>query len=411
MSHLEDLIAEYCPDGVEYKLLSTLASISTGTQLNLTQLTVDGKYPVMNGGISPSGYYDSYNTEKDTITISQGGASAGYVNYITTNFWAGAHCYVVKPINNEIENKYLYYYLKNSEQKIQDTKTGAGIPGLNKSKLERFIISIPPIIIQREIVRILDKMTYLEAELEAELEARILQYEHYRANLLEFNPDTPNPARTPHLTHLLQTLCPDGVEYKALNQISSTMYRGAGIKRDQLTDSGTPCVRYGEIYTKYNLFFDKCISFTDSNTITSKKYFSHGDILFAITGEKVEEISKSTAYLGNDTCLAGGDIVVMKHKENAKFLSYALSTQDAQKQKSLGKVKSKVVHSSVPEIGKIRVPVPPLPIQEEIVAILDRFESLVSDLKEGLPAEITARRKQYEYYRNQLLTFKPNPPL
>ena len=86
MSHLEDLIAEYCPDGIEYKLLSNLASISTGTQLNLTQLTVDGKYPVMNGGINPSGYYHTYNTEKNTITISQGAASAGYVNYITINF-------------------------------------------------------------------------------------------------------------------------------------------------------------------------------------------------------------------------------------------------------------------------------------------------------------------------------------
>ena len=129
MSHLENLIAEYCPDGVEYMPLSALASISTGVQLNLTKLIDDGEYPVMNGGINPSGYYDSYNTGKETITISQGGASAGYVNFILTNFWAGAHCYIVKPVSNRIENKFLYYFLKNSERKIQETKTGAGIPG------------------------------------------------------------------------------------------------------------------------------------------------------------------------------------------------------------------------------------------------------------------------------------------
>jgi type I restriction enzyme S subunit len=191
-----------------------------------------------------------------------------------------------------------------------------------------------------------------------------------------------------------------------LGEIATEMYRGNGIKRDQVTESGTQCVRYGEIYTTYDVWFDKCVSLTDASAISGKKYFEHGDILFAITGEKVEEIGKSCAYVGTDKCLAGGDIVVMKHNQNPKYLAYALATDDAQRQKSLGRVKSKVVHTSIPELKKILVPIRPIEEQDRIVEILDRFTALIGDITQGLPAEIAARQKQYEYYLNKLLTFK-----
>ena len=114
------------------------------------------------------------------------------------------------------------------------------------------------------------------------------------------------------LEKLIQELCPNGVEYKTLGEIATDMYRGSGITRDQITETGTPCVRYGEIYTTYNVWFDTCVSHTDETQIVSKKYFEHGDILFVITGESVEDIAKSCAYVGYERCLAGGDIVVMK---------------------------------------------------------------------------------------------------
>ena len=202
------------------------------------------------------------------------------------------------------------------------------------------------------------------------------------------------------LDELIAELCPDGVEYKTLGEIAIDMYRGSGITRKQISSTGTPCVRYGEIYTTYGRWFEKCVSYTDESAISNKKYFEHGDILFAITGESVDEIAKSTAYLGNHKCLAGGDTVILKHREDPKYLSYALSTMAAQRQKSKGRVKSKVVHSSVPEIGKIRIPLPPLPVQREIVRILDTFTGLTAELT----AELTARKKQYEYYRELLLT-------
>ncbi len=203
------------------------------------------------------------------------------------------------------------------------------------------------------------------------------------------------------LEKLIEELCPNGVEYKTLGDIATDIYRGAGITRNQVTEDGTPCVRYGEIYTTYGVFFDKCVSNTDESLIQSKKYFEYGDILFAITGESVEDIAKSTAYVGNEKCLAGGDIVVLKHNQNPKYLSYVLSTTTARIQKSKGKVKSKVVHSSVPAIKEIRIPVPPLEVQAEIVKILDNFTELTAELS----AELSARKKQYEYYRDDLLTF------
>lgn len=204
------------------------------------------------------------------------------------------------------------------------------------------------------------------------------------------------------LNELIAQLCPDGVEYKTIKEIATDIYRGSGIKRDQILDEGVPCVRYGEIYTTYGIWFDKCVSYTSLDFVPSPKYFEHGDILFVITGESVEDIAKSTAYVGYEKCLAGGDIVVVKHKENPKYLSYALSTTDAQKQKSAGKVKSKVVHASIPAIEALKIPVPPLEVQGEIVKILDNFTELT--------AELTARKDQYEYYRDCLLTFNVSYP-
>lgn len=205
------------------------------------------------------------------------------------------------------------------------------------------------------------------------------------------------------LEELIQEYCPEGVIYKTLGDIATDVFRGSGITREQVRETGTPCVRYGEIYTTYGIWFEDCVSHTDESLLASKKYFGYGDILFAITGESVDDIAKCCAYIGHETCLAGGDVVVLKHNEDPKYLSYALSTLDAQKQKSKGKVKSKVVHSSVPDIKSIRIPVPPLEVQHEIVRILDTFTELTSELTENLSKELTARKHQYTYYRNKLL--------
>lgn len=213
------------------------------------------------------------------------------------------------------------------------------------------------------------------------------------------------------IKNLLSQYCPDGVPYVQIKDIAVDIYRGSGIKRDEVTEEGIPCVRYGEIYTTYDVWFENCVSYTQISNIVSPKYFEHGDILFAITGESVADIAKSIAYVGYEKCLAGGDIVVLKHNQNPKYLAYVLSTEDARIQKSKGKVKNKVVHSSVPSIKEIYVPIPPLPVQDEIVRILDDFTKKGEELKIKLQEELTARKKQYEYYSNKLLGFDESVPL
>lgn len=150
----------------------------------------NGNYPVFNGGINPSGFFDKYNTDENTIAISQGGASAGYVNFVKVKFWASAHCYTVKPNTNSVVNKYLFYYLKNGQNILQNSKLGAGIPGLSARELLNFKIPIPSLSEQKRIVSILDKFEALVNDisegLPSELKARRQQYEHYREKLLTF---------------------------------------------------------------------------------------------------------------------------------------------------------------------------------------------------------------------------------
>lgn len=210
------------------------------------------------------------------------------------------------------------------------------------------------------------------------------------------------------INELIQTLCPDGVEYKKLGEVATNMFRGNGIKRDEVTENGTPCVRYGEIYTTYDIWFDTCVSHTDVDRLKSPKYFGYGAVLIAITGESVLDIAKSTVYVGHEKCLAGGDILVVEHKQNPKYMGYVLSTTDAQDQKSAGKIKSKVVHASAKDLAEIVIPVPPLPVQEEIVRILDEYTDLEAELEAKLSEEIELKQKQYEVYRDELLTFGDN---
>jgi len=188
----------------------------------------------------------------------------------------------------------------------------------------------------------------------------------------------------------------EGWTYKKLGEISLDMYRGSGIKRDQVTQEGVPCVRYGEIYTTYNYAFDECVSHTNEAFITSPKYFSHGDLLFAITGESVEDIGKTIAYLGNEKCLLGGDIVCMKHEQNPKYLAYALSSREAIRQKGFGKTKLKVVHTSIPALSEIRIPVAPLDEQQRIVERLDAAFENIDKLKVNAEKQLVEARTLFQ---------------
>ncbi len=189
---LKSLLQTLAPKGVEFRKLGEVINIFKGKQLNKELLLDYGEYPVMNGGIHASGYWNEYNTDYPKIIISQGGASAGYVNYMTSKFWAGAHCYAIELNSEKLNYKFLYYFLKNSQTILMKSQFGAGIPALNKADIETLTIPIPPLEIQQEIVKILDQFSALTTDLlagiPAEIKARKKQYEYYREKLLTFKP-------------------------------------------------------------------------------------------------------------------------------------------------------------------------------------------------------------------------------
>ena len=148
--------------------LSELAEIIKGQQINGSELSNSGKYYVMNGGIVPSGFYDSYNTEADTISISEGGNSCGYVQFNTSPFWSGGHCYSIQNIADKVDNMYLYHYLKSNEDAIMKLRIGSGLPNIQKKDLAMFKIIVPKIEWQIKISTFLSSL-----ERKAEIEERI----------------------------------------------------------------------------------------------------------------------------------------------------------------------------------------------------------------------------------------------
>ena len=390
MSKLDELIKELCPNGVEYRELKDICIISRGKVISKDYIRDNpGDFPVYSSQTENEGNLgniSTYDYDGEYLTWTTDGANAGTVFYRNTKFNVTNVCGLLKVKVEEMISKFLYYFLVIKAPEY--VNRGMGNPKLMSNVMEKIKVPVPPLEVQEEIVRILDDYTKsveeLKEKINKELIARKKQYSWYRDYLLKFE---------------------NKVEIVKLKDIATEMYRGNGIKREEVRETGIPCVRYGEIYTEYGIAFEKTKSYTDENLITNKKYIEYGDILFAITGESVEEIGKSTAYIGKEKCLVGGDILVMKHKQDPVYLSYVLSTENSQKQKSKGKIKSKVVHTNATDIGEIEIPLPPLEVQKRIVEVLDNFEKICNDLNIGLPSEIEARQKQYEFYRNFLLTF------
>jgi type I restriction enzyme S subunit len=139
--------------------LSMLCQIKKGEQINSLNLSVNGEYYVMNGGIVPSGYQTEYNSEADTISISEGGNSCCYVQYNSSKFWSGGHCYTLINVNLKVSNKYLYYYLKNQEKNIMALRVGSGLPNIQKRELENVEIKYPSIEKQQKIVKVLNSLS------------------------------------------------------------------------------------------------------------------------------------------------------------------------------------------------------------------------------------------------------------
>ena len=391
MGKIDELIQQYCPDGVGYVQLGEVCEVLTGGEapdnaIKGKEPIGDCKYPIYSNGIGENalwGYAPTYRISKTSITFS----SIGTIGFPTIRECCYTPIIRLKVIYPKDDTVLNVYFLKYVLEIVEFEKQKSSVPNINANMIKSISIPLPPLPVQEAIVNILDRFAVYAAELQAELQARQQQYNYYRDTLLSFEGR-------------------EDVQWKKLGEVGTEWYRGAGIKRDEVSDEGTPCIRYGEIHTTYNIWFDECVSHTEESKQPAKKYADYGDILFAITSEDIPFVGNSVAYLGNERIMVGGDIVVMKHDQDPKYMSYVLSTSNAVMQKGKGKVKSKVVHTNVPSLQEIVVPIPSLEEQRRIADILDKFHTLTNDLSQGLPAEIEARQQQYEYYRDRLLKFK-----
>lgn len=373
MNQLYELVRKLSPTGVHFCSLDDVCRIETGKQINKGNLLSEGNYPVLNGGISPSGYWHDYNTDANTIAISQGGASAGYVNYITTPFWAGAHCYVVFLKTEKVLYKFLYYFIKNNQEKLMNSKQGAGIPGLNRKAIYSLNIPLPPLPIQQEIVRILDTFTNLTAELTAELTARRKQYEYYRDELL-----------------------------KTGEQVS--LYEVAQYSKDRILASELTDENYVGVD---NLLPNKQGKIKSEHTPIEGKFvrFVKEDILIGNIRPYLKKIWFSDCVGGTN-----GDVltirVIDKERVLPRFLYFVLSTESFFNYDMNNAKGAKMPRGDKKAVMNYQFYLPSLEIQEKVVSILETFDNLCNGFEYGLPAEIYARQQQYEYYRDKLLNFK-----
>ena len=182
--------------------------------------------------------------------------------------------------------------------------------------------------------------------------------------------------------------------------------RGRRFTKTDIVDFGIPSIHYGEIYTRYGTATRSAHTHVRTELGASLRYARTGDVVVAAVGETVADVGKAVAWLGDTDVAVHDDCFYFRHALNPKFVSYYFQTDTFHSQKNKYVARAKVKRLSGDDLARISLPVPTLTEQERIVNILDKFDALVNDLSIGLPAELNARRRQYEYYRDKLLTFE-----
>ena len=206
------------------------------------------------------------------------------------------------------------------------------------------------------------------------------------------------------LDELIRELCPDGVEYKKLGDIA-TISRGGNFQKKDFLTEGVPCIHYGQIYTKYGLFADKTFTFISEECAKKQKMAQPNDIVMAVTSENIEDVCKCLAWLGDEPVAVSGHSAIIHHNQNAKYLVYYFHSQMFFAQKRKLAHGTKVIEVTPDALVDIALPVPPVEVQREIVRMLDSYTESVVELQRQLTAELAARKTQYSFYRDKLLTF------
>ena len=362
MSILDELTTELCPNGVEYRKVGDIAKISRGKVMSKEYLKENaGEYPVYSSQTENDGKLGAITTymfDGEYLTWTTDGANAGTVFYRSGKFSVTNVCGVIDNISKDVDTKYLYYIL--NREAPHYVNSGMGNPKLMSNVMARINLPVPPLEVQREIVHILDSFTLLTAE----LTARKKQYEFYRNTLLTFD---------------------NTVKIVPLADIAD-IGTGSSNTNEGLEEGKYPFyVRSQEPLRKNEYEYDETAIITAGDGVGVGKVFHYVEGKYALH-QRAYRIHINTP-----------DVLPRYyfHYMRSAFLPYIQKTM----------FQGSVASIRRPMLNQFPVPVPTLEVQKRLINVLDNFESICTDLNIGLPAEIEARQKQYEYYRDLLLTF------
>ncbi|HEC1567049.1 TPA: restriction endonuclease subunit S [Campylobacter upsaliensis] len=382
---LESLLKQHCPNGVEFKELGELWEKAPKSKMGANQAKNLSKN---NGNICfTSGethyFIDDYLVDGEFLFLNDGGTAD--IKYNSGKAYYTDHIFAFT--SQKICVKFLYYFLKDKQEAINKTCfQGTGLKNLQKNKIEKFPIPLPPLEIQYKIVEILDAFTELQAELQAELEARLKQYHYYRNKLLSHDELENRTAKSRNDSDPTPL-----VPYVSLGEVCEKVFAGGDLPKEYSKDKKPSGEFLYPIYSngsdENSLYgFSKTYRI-DAEAVTIS---ARGTIGFHTTREaKFTPIVRLITLIPN------------LNKITNRFLNYALYTTHIEKYGT----SAGIPQLTIPMLEKITIPLPPLVVQEEIVELLDKFDTLTNDLTSGIPAEIEARKKQYEYYRERLLSF------
>ena len=386
MSKINELIQTLCPDGVEWKRLGDVCDITTG-KLNANAAVVNGKYMFFTCD-SESSHIDKYAFDTDAILISGNGSQVGHLHSYCGKFNAYQRTYVLDNFDRLVMKAYLYNYMNGYLRPyIMSNCRKGSVPYITLPMLQSFQIPIPHIAVQDEIVRILDEYTDLEAELEAklseEIELKQKQYEFYRDELLTFGDDVERKK--------LNDCCKnigDGLHGTPVYDLISNYYfiNGNNLKNKKIViDEKTKRVNE-ESFIKYMLKLDSSTLLMSINGTIGNLAMYHGENVI---------LGKSVAYMS-----------VIDSVLRRDFLYYLLQTTHIKQSLFQNVTGGTIKNLGLAVIRNFKIPVPSLTEQERIVKILDKYDTYTRDMISTLNTELESRKKQYAYYRDQLLTFK-----
>ena len=364
---------------VEWKKLGDVCTFNRGRTITAKD-AVDGEIPVIAGGQTPSYYHNESNRTGESVTVAGSGAYAGFISYWNQPIFV-SDAFTVDP-GDLLIHKYLFHWLKRNQDKVFATQKGAGVPHVHGKDIANFLIPIPSLLEQQKIVNFLDTFSSSNSNLKEQIAKRRKQYEYYRDQLLKL----------------------DGKDEKEIHSWGefSEMIKGDGVQKANFIEDGYGCIHYGQIYTHYGPFTYTTNRFISKEIFENAKKASKGDIIMTDTSENVEDICKSVAYLGEKEIAVSNHALIIKHNQEPKYLSYSTLTRSFFNQKRKYAYGVKVTGIKPDHLAQIKIYLPSISEQQRIVSILDTFEACIANLE----AQLAQREKQYDYYRNKLLTFE-----